>query len=57
MPLKENKLLKKFAATLKKFSAQGAKKVEYGMLDTAKFFRKKYKHTRSCIPEDLINCQ
>ena len=31
MRLKEKKLLKKFAATLKKFSAQGAKKVEYGM--------------------------
>ena len=30
MRLKEKKLLKKFAATLKKFSAQGAKKVEYG---------------------------
>ena len=29
MRLKEKKLLKKFAATLKKFSAQGAKKVEY----------------------------
>ena len=31
MHLKEKKLLQKFAATLKKFSAQGAKKVEYGM--------------------------
>ena len=31
MRLKEKKLLQKFAATLKKFSAQGAKKVEYGM--------------------------
>ena len=30
MCLKEKNLLKKFAATLKKFSAQGAKKVEYG---------------------------
>ena len=30
MRLKEKNLLKKFAATLKKFSAQGAKKVEYG---------------------------
>ena len=30
MRLKEKKLLKKFAATLKKFSAQDAKKVEYG---------------------------
>ena len=30
MRLKEKKLLKKFAAALKKFSAQGAKKVEYG---------------------------
>ena len=30
--LKEKKLLQKFAATLKKFSAQGAKKVEYSML-------------------------
>ena len=30
MRLKEKKLLQKFAATLKKFSAQGAKKVEYG---------------------------
>ena len=29
MRLKEKKLLQKFAATLKKFSAQGAKKVEY----------------------------
>ena len=29
---KRKKILKKFAATLKKFSAQGAKKVEYGML-------------------------
>ena len=32
MRLKEKNLLQKFAATLKKFSAQGAKKVEYGML-------------------------
>ena len=32
MRLKEKNLLKKFAATLKKFSAQGAKKVEYGMV-------------------------
>ena len=32
MRLKEKNLLKKFAATLKKFSAQGAKKVEYGTL-------------------------
>ena len=31
MRLKEKNLLQKFAATLKKFSAQGAKKVEYGM--------------------------
>ena len=31
MRLKEKKILKKFAATLKKFSAQGAKKVEYGI--------------------------
>ena len=31
MRLKEKKLLQKFAVTLKKFSAQGAKKVEYGM--------------------------
>ena len=30
MRLKEKKILQKFAATLKKFSAQGAKKVEYG---------------------------
>ena len=30
MCLKEKKLLQKFAATLKKFSAQGAKKVDYG---------------------------
>ena len=29
MRLKEKKLLKKFAATLKKLSAQGAKKVDY----------------------------
>ena len=32
MRLKEKNLLQKFAATLKKFSAQGAKKVEYGSL-------------------------
>ena len=32
MRLKEKKLLQKFAATLKKFSAQGAKKVKYGIL-------------------------
>ena len=32
MRLKEKKLLQKFAATLKKFSAQGAKKVKYGKL-------------------------
>ena len=31
MCLKEKNLLQKFAATLKEFSAQGAKKVEYGM--------------------------
>ena len=31
MRLKEKKLLQKFAATLKKFNAQGAKKVEYGI--------------------------
>ena len=31
MRLKEKNLLQKFAATLKKFSAQGAKKVEYGI--------------------------
>ena len=30
MRLKEKNLLQKFAATLKKYSAQGAKKVEYG---------------------------
>ena len=36
MRLKEKNLLKKFAATLKKFSAQGAKKVEYG-IDFHKF--------------------
>ena len=32
MRLKEKKILKKFAAILKKFSAQGAKKVDYGNL-------------------------
>ena len=33
MRLKEKKkLLQKFAASLKKFSAQGAKKVEYGSI-------------------------
>ena len=31
MRLKEKKILQKFAATLKKFSAQGAKKVDYGI--------------------------
>ena len=31
MRLKEKKLLQKFAATLKKLSAQGAKKVKYGI--------------------------
>ena len=31
MRLKEKNLLQKFAATLKKFSTQGAKQVEYGM--------------------------
>ena len=31
MRLKEKNLLQKFASTLKKFSAQGAKKVEYGI--------------------------
>ena len=31
MRLKEKKLLQKYAATLKKFSAQGAKKVEYSI--------------------------
>ena len=31
MRLKEKNLLKKFAATLKKFRAKGAKKVEYGI--------------------------
>ena len=31
MRLKEKNLLQKFAATLKKLSAQGAKKVDYGM--------------------------
>ena len=30
MRLKYKNLLQKFAATLKKFNAQGAKKVEYG---------------------------
>ena len=30
MRLKEKKILKKFATILKKFSAQGAKKVDYG---------------------------
>ena len=39
MHLKEKKLLKKFAATLKKFSAQGAKKVEYGIFSSAIFVR------------------
>ena len=34
MCLKEKKILQKFAAILKKFSAQGAKKVDYGMSDT-----------------------
>ena len=33
MRLKEKKLLQKFAATLKKFSAHGVKKVEYGRLN------------------------
>ena len=33
MRLKEKKILQKFAAILKKFSAQGAKKVDYGRLD------------------------
>ena len=32
MRLKEKKILPKFAALLKKFSAQGAKKVDYGIL-------------------------
>ena len=32
MRLKEKNLLQKFATTLKMFSAQGAKKVEYGIL-------------------------
>ena len=35
MRLKEKNLLQKFAATLKKFSAQGAKKVEYGSRDAS----------------------
>ena len=39
MRLKEKNLLQKFAATetLKKFSAQGAKKVEYGSLSLLVF--------------------
>ena len=32
MRLKEKKILQKFDAILKKFSAQGAKKVDYGSL-------------------------
>ena len=32
MRLKEKKKLQKFAAILKKFSAQGAKKVDYGII-------------------------
>ena len=34
MHLKEKKILQKFAAILKKFSAQGAKKVDYGKFNT-----------------------
>ena len=53
MRLKEKNLLKKFAATLKKFSAQGAKKVEYGtcicctniMIQTDRMVRKIYSLT------------
>ena len=37
MRLKEKNLLKKFAATLKKFSAQVAKKVEYGKIEFFSF--------------------
>ena len=33
MRLKEKNLLQNFAATLKKFSAQDAKKVEYGKVE------------------------
>ena len=32
MRLKEKKILQKFAAILKKFSAQGAKNVDYGTI-------------------------
>ena len=38
MRLKEKKILKKFAATLKKFSAQGAKKVEYGISGGSQYY-------------------
>ena len=43
MRLKEKNLLQKFAATLKKFSAQGAKKVEYGKSFYEKFTNKWFK--------------
>ena len=39
MRLKEN-LLQKFAATLKKFSAQGGQKVEYGISKNMVYFHK-----------------
>ena len=50
MRLKEKNLLKKFAATLKKFSAQGAKKVEYGMWD----FRAEGLEEGKCFWHDMV---
>ena len=61
MRLKEKKYLKKFAAILKKFSAQGAKKVDYGITRKIYFPSKQIKkfcladrHACSAFPEKII---
>ena len=60
MRLKEKNLLQKFAATLKKFSAQGAKKVEYGiflaLLNQTIISRMFFTDEHFCLPLTYVSC-
>ena len=53
MRLKEKKMLQRFAATLKKFSAQGAKKVDYGIDFLGLFCEPKLEFCGCCGREKL----
>ena len=55
MRLKEKKLLQKFATTLKKFSAQGAKKVEYGsFFSLLHSLDQDNSQKHECVPQEFL---